>query len=135
MNNEKKTIEIELVLQNRRPVRQKKQRYVSQKKNEQIPKHFRKTKKSSKKNNMKNSLQKRILNNNKISQNNYEIKSPKIVKDSPTKEIHLKEEENSDQKLFYHSYLGFSTIIDYLGKFEWFNNASFQNKQLPSKKC
>lgn len=48
------------------------------------------------------------------------------------REIHLKEEENTDKKLFYHSYASFATIMQYLEKFEWFNNASFQNKQLPS---
>lgn len=49
-----------------------------------------------------------------------------------SKEIHSKEEETTNRKPFYHSYKGFATVIEYLSKFEWFNNASFQNKQLPS---
>lgn len=49
-------------------------------------------------------------------------------------QIHIKDNDNNNRKYVNHTYKEFETIIEYLDKFEWFNNAAFQNKQLPSKK-
>lgn len=51
-----------------------------------------------------------------------------------TVQIHIKDNDNNNRKYANHCYKEFETIIEYLDKFEWFNNAAFQNKQLPSKK-
>lgn len=122
---ERKTVEIQLILRNQRPNRLKKLKF--DKKTEDFPKiHLKKTKTSGK-------IRRPKKDSTRVLKPNVETKVSTVSKDSPNKEIHLKEEENIDRKLFYHSYRGFSNIVEYLGKFEWYNNASFQNKQLPSK--
>ena len=134
LNNEKNTIEIQLILQNQRPNRLKKQRFSLDRKNDDTSKiHLKKTKTSGKIRPQKSSFKRKESTTAHPLKTNTETKVSTVSKDSPNKEIHLKEEENIDRKLFYHSYRGFSNIIDYLAKFEWYNNASFQNKQLPSK--
>lgn len=122
-------------MRNQRPNRLKKQRFALDRKNDDSSKiHLKKTKTSGKIRTQKSSFKrKESTTPGRLLKSNAETKVSTVSKDSPNKEIHLKEEENIDRKLFYHSYRGFSNIIDYLGKFEWYNNASFQNKQLPSK--
>lgn len=60
------------------------------------------------------------------------ISQYKEKKLSKEKQIHAKDNDDLDRSYIAHSYKDFQSIIAYLDRFEWFNSAAFQNKQLPS---
>ena len=126
VNSERK-ITNQIFMRNFRATRLKKQGFLVEKKKDEIPKYFKKWKKSHKKMGTKQTLKKSgiiIKNNNDFN----------VFHENSPKQIHIKEENPINKKSYYHSYREFTPIIDYLSKFEWYNNASFQNKQLPSSK-